>query len=90
MKDKNKMAVLYSLLAFSYIFPSVGICAIAISSLNDNPTSKGSETAEEKAHEQQHNGSNVENGFSPVSPELSKQVTNQSKIVTINFCHHKV
>ena len=27
----------------------------------------------------------MENGFSPVSPELSKQVTNQSKRVTINL-----
>jgi len=81
---KDKMAVLYSLLALTMF--SLGL-AFALSPYPLETIiqlAKAAETAEERAHEQQHNGSNVESGFSPVSPELSKQVTNQSR-VTINL-----
>jgi protein-disulfide isomerase len=78
---KDKMAVLYSLLALSIISLAL---AYVLSSypLETIHIVKAAETAEERAHEQ---SSNVQNGFSPVNPEVSKQVTNQSKRVTINL-----
>ena len=85
MKDKNKMAVLYSLLALAIFSLALAFALSPYPLETIIQLAKAAETAEERAHEQQHNGSNVENGFSPVSPELSKEVTNQSKRVTINL-----
>ena len=85
MKDKNKMAVLYSLLALAIFSLALAFALSPYPLETIIQLAKAAETAEERAHEQQHNGSNVENGFSPVSPELSKQVTNQLKRVTINL-----
>jgi protein-disulfide isomerase len=90
MKDKNKMAVLYSLLALAIFSLALAFALSPYPLETIIQLAKAAETAEERAHEQQHNGSNVENGFSPVSPELSKQVTNKSKRVTINLSPHSL
>ena len=44
---------------------------------------KAAETAEERAHEEGESG-NVQNGFSPASPEETKQVIKQSEIEAAN------
>ena len=82
---KNKIAFLNVLLALTIL--SLVLVNVQASYPHEtiSNVAKAAETAEERAQEGGENG-NIQNGFSPASPEENKQVTRQpEKEVTINL-----
>jgi protein-disulfide isomerase len=82
---KNKITFLHVLLALTLSLAFVYVQSSSYPLETIVHVAKAAETAEERAHEGVESG-NLQNGFSPVNPEHSKQVTKQSeKEVAINL-----